>query len=87
MFGKRKPKKSMFAVRAVSNMPAPAPMKNVQIVEPDEDFEDEYAPPVRMVAPKKAQKKALPGERLLRQIHRDRAKERLEESMAALGIE
>lgn len=87
MFGKRKPKKSMFAVLAVSSTPTPTPVKNVQLVEPGDDYEDEYAPPVRMVAPKKAQKKALPGERLLRQIHRDRAKERLAESMAALGIE
>lgn len=78
---------NMFAVRCQA-APPPEPAKHVQIIEPDE-YEGDYddAPPVQMIQPKKTKKKALPGERLLRQIHRDRLRERLDEKLATLSIE
>ena len=86
MMRSRRPKNNMFAVRCQSDAP-PEPSKNVVIVEADEyddDYDDE---PVRMIKPKRTKKKALPGERLLRQIARDRIRDRMAEQFAALAID
>lgn len=76
----------MFSVRRQAAA-QPEPAKHVQIIEPDEYEDDFDADPVQMVKPKRTKKSALPGERLLRQIHRDRLRERLDEKLSKLSIE
>ena len=78
MFGKRQKKGNMFAVKRtiVQCEPEPEP-------EPEEEYDDTASIVIRQ--PKRA-KNRLPGEKLLRDLHRQRLRSRIEERLAQMKI-
>ena len=72
--------RNRFTARSVfipQSQPAPM-MEEEEYYEPEPD-------PV-MIMPKKKKSKDLPGQALLRKIHRERMKQRIEEQIAKLSV-
>lgn len=78
MFRRGNNKPNMFRVKRSIQKPIEAPPMS------DEEYEEDEPAP-QIVRPKRI-KNRLPGEKLLRQLHRDRQQSRINEKLAAMKI-